>query len=293
MQNNERKMELVSLLAEECGSVADIQKVLKELFSGTIEKMLEAEMDEHLGYEKNDVKENNSGNSRNGYSRKTINSEWGTSELSVLRDRSGDFRPKVIEKRQTRTDDLENKILAMYAKGMSNRDIEDHLKDIYGVTASAGLISKITDKIMPEVSEWQNRPLDSVYAVIFLDGVMFKVRRDSKVINKCVYSFLGITMEGKKEILGFRISENESASFYAGILNELKNRGVKDILIACHDNLNGLSSAISTVFHQTEQQLCVIHQIRNSISFVSYKDLKPLMSDLKKIYTSVSEEQGL
>jgi putative transposase len=176
----------------------------------------------------------------------------------------------------------------MYAKGMTTRDIEDHLRDIYGVEASASLISRITDRIMPQVLEWQSRPLEAIYPIVFLDGIVFKVRKDSKVINKCVYTVLGIDMDGKKEILGLWISENESASFWLSVCNELKNRGVQDILIACRDNLNGFSSAIETVFPKTEQQLCIIHQIRNSTKYVSYKDLKAVMSDLKLVYGAPS-----
>jgi len=291
--NIEKTKELVGILSEECDNLQDVQVLLKNLFKDTIEQMLESEMDEHLGYEKHNILGNNSGNSRNGYGKKTIQTELGESEISVPRDRKGEFSPQVIEKRQTRSDDLEGRILAMYAKGMSNRDIEDHLRDIYGVETSAGLISRITDKILPAVAEWQSRPLDSIYPIVFLDGIVFKVRKDSKVINKCVYTVLGINMDGMKEILGIWISDNESASFWTTVCNELKNRGVQDILIACRDNLSGFSTAIETVFPKTEQQLCVIHQIRNSTKYVSYKDLKPLMSDLKAIYQATSEDDAL
>jgi putative transposase len=195
-----------------------------------------------------------------------------------------EFSPQVIEKRQTRSDDLETRILAMYSKVMSNRDIEDHLRDIYGVEASAGLISKITDKIMPAVAEWQSRPLDAIYPVVFLDGIVFKVRKDGKVINKCVYSVLGIGMDGKKEILGIWISDNESASFWTTVCNELKNRGVQDILIACRDNLSGFSTAIETVFPKTQQQLCVIHQIRKSANHGTLigRNFQPILSTPSK-----------
>ena len=284
--------ELVALLSEECQSMNDVQDLLKNLFKGTIESMLEGEMEEHLGYEKHNVVGNNSGNSRNGYSRKTIKSEMGETEIMVPRDRNGEFDPQLIEKGQTRTNDLEKRILAMYSKGMTTRDIEDHMRDIYGVEASASMISRITDKIMPAVTEWQSRPLDSVYPIVFLDGIVFKVRKDSRVINKCMYSVLGINMEGRKEILGIWLSENESASFWAGVCNDLKNRGVQDILIACRDNLSGFSTAIETVFPKTEQQLCVIHQIRNSTKYVSYKDLKALMADLKLIYGAPTLEDA-
>jgi len=289
----EQEKELVGLISSKCGSLVDVQKMLKNLFKGTIEKMLEAEMDEHLGYNKYEVLGHNSGNSRNGYGKKTIKSELGETEILVPRDRNGDFEPQLIEKRQTRSDDLENRILAMYAKGMSTRDIEDHLRDIYGVEASATLISRITDKVMPAVAEWQSRPLDAVYPIVFLDGIRFKVRKDAKVVNKCVYTVLGVTMDGMKEILGIWISENESASFWLTVCNELKNRGVEDILIACRDNLSGFSTAIETVFPKTEQQLCVVHQIRNSTKYVSYKHLKALMKDLKLVYGAPTEDDAL
>lgn len=199
----------------------------------------------------------------------------------------------MIEKRQTRTDDIEARVLAMYAKGVSTRDIEDHLKDIYGVDVSASLISRITDKIMPELVEWQSRPLSEIYPVVFFDGINFKVKKDGKVINKCVYSVLGIDLDGKKDILGIWISENESASFWTVVFNELKNRGISDILIACHDNLSGFSNALATVFPKSENQLCIIHMIRNSTKYVSYKDIKAVMADLKKIYGATSEEAAL
>jgi len=293
-QLSDKEMQLVALISEECTSPGDVTAKLKELFAGTLEKMLEAEMDEHLGYEKNSVAGNNTGNSRNGYyAPKTIKSEWGETEISVPRDRNGTFEPKAIGKRQTRTDEVEKRVLAMYAKGMSTRDIEDHLRDIYGIDASASLISRITDKIMPEVAEWQSRPLSEVYPVVFFDGIRFKVKKDGKVINKCVYSVLGIDMDGKKDILGIWISETESASFWATVFNELKNRGVKDILIACHDNLSGFTNALEAVFPKTENQLCIIHMIRNSTKYVSYKELKAVMADLKEVYGAVSEEAAL
>ena len=226
---DDREMELVKQLMADCQTTGDIQAKLKKRFAGTIEQMLEAEMDEHLGYEKNSVAGNNSGNSRNGYGKKTIISDYGECEIAVPRDRNGDFEPKVIEKRQTRTNEIKQKIMQMYAKGMSQRDIEDTLKQIYGTEISQGLVSRITDKILPEVNEWQNRPLDAVYPVVFFDGIVFNSRKDNKIVTKCVYSVLGINMEGHKEILGTWISENESASFYASICSDLQSRGVKDI----------------------------------------------------------------
>ncbi|MGI6427962.1 MAG: IS256 family transposase [Natronincolaceae bacterium] len=273
---------------QDCQNTGDIQLKLKRLFAGTIEQMLEAEMDEHLGYEKHSVEGNNSGNSRNGYNYKTIISDYGGSEVAIPRDRNGKFEPKVLQRYQTRTDEIEQKIMAMYSKGMSQRDIEDNLKEIYGADISQTLISKITDKILPEVNEWQNRPLETIYPIVYFDGIVFKSRKDNQIINKCVYTILGIDMNGQKDILGIWISENEGASFYASICSDLKNRGVSDVFIACHDNLKGLGEAINAVFPKTKQQLCTVHQIRNSTKFVCYKDRKEICADLKEIYGAVN-----
>jgi len=285
--------ELVSLIASKCESMQDIHDMLKNLFKDAIEEMLEAEMDEHLGYEKHSPLGDLTGNSRNGYNKKTLQTQMGKAEIQVPRDRNGEFEPQLIEKYQTKSNDIERQVIAMYAKGMSTRDIEDHLRDIYGIDISPALVSRITDKILPQMTEWQSRQLDAVYAVAFLDGIVFKVKKDAKVINKCVYSVLGITLEGKKEILGIWVTENESASFWAAVCNELKNRGVQDILISCHDNLKGFSGAINSVFPKTEQQLCIIHQIRNSTKYVSYKHLKAIIADLKRIYQAPSEDDAL
>ena len=288
----EHEMELVSLLMADCQSTGDIQTKLKRLFAGTIEQMLESEMDEHLGYEKHNNSGDLTGNSRNGYNKKTIISDYGESEIVIPRDRNGEFEPKVLEKRQTRTDEIEQKILAMYAKGMSQRDIEDNLREIYGAEIPQTLISKITDKILPEVNEWQNRPLESVYPIIYFDGIVFKSRKDNHIINKCVYTVLGVDADGQKDILGIWISENEGASFWAAICSDLKKCGVSDILIACHDNLKGLSEAVNAVFPNTKQQLCIVHQIRNSVKFVPHKDKKAVCRDLKKIYGAVNLEDA-
>ncbi len=289
---SEKEMELAKLLMAECETTGDIQEKLKRLFAGTIEQMFEAEMDEHLDYEKNSVLGNNSGNSRNSYGKKTIISDYGEREIAVPRDKNGEFEPKVIEKRQTRTDEIEQKIMTMYAKGMTQRDIKDTLREIYGSEISQGLVSRITDKILPEVNEWQNRLLDIIYPVVFFDGIVFNSRKDNKIINKCVYSVLGINMEGQKEILGTWISEHESASFYASICSDLKNRGVTDIFIACHDNLTGLSEALNSIFPKTKNQLCIVHQIRNSCKFVPYKDRKEVCADLKKIYGAINLDEA-
>jgi putative transposase len=285
---NDKEMELVQLLMADCQNTGDIQTKLKRLFAGTIEQMLESEMDEHLGYAKHTVDGYNTGNSRNGYNKKTIKSDYGETEIVIPRDRNGEFEPQIVGKRQTRTDEIEQKILAMYAKGMSQRDIEDTLREIYGTDIPQTMISKITDKILPEVNEWQNRPLETVYPVIYFDGIVFNSRQDGKIINKCVYSVLGVDIDGHKDILGVWIGENEGASFWAGVCSDLKKRGVHDILIACHDNLKGLSQAINATFPSTKNQLCIVHQIRNSVKFVSWKDRKEICADLKKIYSAVN-----
>jgi putative transposase len=287
-QLNEKQLELAKAIGSECKTPSEVTALLKSLFAGTLEQMMEAEIEEHLGYEKHSPAGDHSGNSRNGFNKKTLKSEWGEAEISVPRDRNGTFEPKVVEKRQTRTEDLESRILAMYGKGMSTREIEEYIRDIYGTDISPGLVSKITDKIMPEVREWQNRPLDDIYPVVFFDGVFFKGRSDGKITKKCVYSVLGVTVEGRKEILGIWIAENESASFWVSVFNDLKNRGVKDILIACHDNLSGFSKALETAYPRTENQLCIVHQIRNSLAFVGYRERKAVAADLKVIYTAVS-----
>ena len=279
-------------LAKTCRTVDDVTEMLKDLFKDTLQEILEAEMDNHLGYDKHDPEGNNTGNSRNGYSEKTVKSKFGKSRISVPRDRNGEFDPQVIKKYETTSNQLEEQIIAMYAKGMSTRDIEDHIRDIYGVEVSPAMVSKITDKIMPLVTEWQARPLDRVYPIVFLDAIHFKVRKDNRIVNKAAYSVLGGTMDGQKEVLGIWIGENESASFWLGVCNDLKSRGVEDILIACKDGLSGFSEAISTVFPKTEIQLCVIHQIRNSLKYVSYKEQKPLMADLKKVYQALTLEEA-
>ena len=280
--------ELAGLIAKQCKNEGDIHAVLKRLFSGTVEEILEAELEEHLGYEKNSASGRNSGNSGNGYGSKTVISEYGESEIAVPRDRNSTFEPQIIEKRQNRSEEIEEKIINMYAKGMTQRDIEETIRDIYGAEVSQSLVSRITDRVLPEVNEWQNRPLDDIYGVIYFDGIIFKSRKDNKIINKCVYSVLGIGMDGRKDILGLWISENESASFWASVCNDMRNRGVKDILIACHDNLTGISTAIAATFPKTKQQLCMVHQIRNSTKYVPFKDRKQVCADLKNIYGAVN-----
>ena len=289
---NEVQHELARELAKNCKTQEDVTSAIKALFADTLESILQAEMDEHLGYEKNDVVGNNSGNSRNGYNRKTISTQHGEAEIEIPRDRNGSFEPQIVPKYQTKSPNIESQIIGMYAKGMSNADIAATMQDIYGINASKDMITSITDKVLPQVMEWQNRRLDSIYPVVFFDGIVFKIRKDGKVVNRCVYTVLGINMDGFKDILGLWIGDNESASFWTTVCNDLKNRGVEQILIACHDNLSGFSSAINTVFPNTRQQLCIIHQIRNSTKHVSYKDLKPIMADLKLIYNANNAENA-
>lgn len=290
--NNTVQHSLAKELAKTCLTQEDITNAIKELFADTVETILRAEMDEHLGYDKHDISGNNSGNSRNGYNRKTISTQHGEAEIEIPRDRNGTFEPRVVPKYETKSQNIENQIIGLYAKGMSNADISATMQDIYGISASKDMVSSITDKVLPQVMEWQNRPLDSVYPVVFFDGVVFKVRKDGKIINRCVYTVLGVNMDGYKDILGLWIGDSESASFWTIVCNDLKNRGIEQILIACHDNLNGFGNAINTVFPKTRQQLCIIHQIRNSTKHVSYKDLKPIMADLKLIYNANNAENA-
>lgn len=245
-----------------------------------------------LGYEKHSTEGTNTGNSRNGYSKKTIKTKYGSTEINIPRDRNAEFEPQIVKKYEPTANALEEQIISMYAKGMSTRDIEEQMRDIYGIDVSPTLVSRITDKIMPQVAEWQSRPLDAIYPIVFLDAIHFKVRKDSRIVNKAAYSVLGITMAGQKEILGIWIGEHESASFWLGVCNELKSRGVTDILIVCKDGLSGFSEAIRTVFPQTEIQLCVIHQIRNSLKYVSYKEQKALMADLKAVYQAITLQEA-
>ncbi len=284
---------LAQELAKECKTVEDVHNMLKDLFKRTIEEVLESEITNHLVYEKHSSQGINSGNSRNSYSTKTLKTQMGETEINIPRDRNGEFEPQIIKKYEKNASELENQIIAKYAKGMSTRDIENHLRDIYGVDVSAGLISRVTDKIMPLVAEWQARPLERIYAIVYLDAIHFKVRKDNRIINKAAYSILGISLSGHKDVLGIWVGETESASFWLSVCNDLKARGIEDILIVAKDGLAGFSEAINTVFPQTDIQLCVIHQIRNSLKYVSYKDQKLLMADLKNVYQALTLEEAM
>ncbi|OXM87065.1 IS256 family transposase [Paenibacillus rigui] len=271
----------------------DAQNALKDLFAETLQEMLEAEMDTHLGYEKHDVQNKQTSNSRNGKSKKKITSEYGEQEITVPRDRFSEFEPLVVKKNQSSVTGIEDQIIALYSKGVSTREIQDHLQNLYGIDVSPTMISNVTNKIIPLIKEWQNRPLQGVYAVVFLDAIHFKVKQDGAIVNKAAYMVIGIDLDGNKDVLGMWIGENESAKFWLSVLNDLKNRGVQDILITCVDNLTGFSQAITACYPKTEIQKCIIHQIRNSTRYVSYKDLKKVTADLKPIYKAVTEEMAL
>lgn len=282
------------LQASNIGSMEDIQNLFRETIAEFMENGLETEMDESLGYGKYDYKNKDTDNSRNGHSKKNLRTSFGEVEVSVPRDRKGEFDPQLIKKNQTSiSQDIEEKIFSMYAKGMTTSDIESHVRDIYGIEVSDTTISRITDKILPIAREWQQRPLESLYAVVFMDAIHYHVRSEGQIVKKAVYIAIGIDMDGHKDVLGMWVGENESAKFWANILNSLRNRGVEDILIACTDNLTGFSAAIEAVFPQTDIQNCIIHQLRNSSKYVSYKDLKALMADLKEVYAAVDEPSAL
>ena len=272
----------------------DLKDVFKLMVGEMLENGLEGELDDELGYTKYDYRNKDGENSRNGYSKKTLKTSFGETEIKVPRDRDGEFEPQLVKKNQTTlTGDIEEKILSMYAKGMTTSDIETHIQDIYGLECSDSTISRITDKILPVVREWQSRPLEEVYAVVFMDAIHFHVRSEGQIVKKAVYIAIGINMDGLKEVLGMWVGENESAKFWLSVMNGLKNRGLQDILIACVDGLTGFPTAIEAVYPKTEIQQCIIHQIRNTTRFVSYKDIKALMADLKKVYAAIDEQTAL
>ncbi len=271
----------------------DIQGMLKDMFGDAIQEMLEAELEDDLGYSRYDYKNKATTNSRNGYSKKKVRSNYGDSEIKIPRDRDGDFEPKIVKKNQTTLPSIDDQVLSMYAKGMTTRDIEKHLESIYGIDASPELISRITDKILPLVTEWQNRPLEEVYAIVFMDAIHYKVRSEGRILNKAAYTVMGVSLDGVKEVLGIWVGEAESAKFWLSVLNEIKNRGVKDILIISVDGLKGFSEAIESAYPETEIQKCILHQIRASTRYVSYKDIKAFTTGLKKIYRAATEEAAL
>ena len=292
--NQEKIKQAVDMLIDKDTDLASFfakEGTLKQLTKNLFERALKAEMEEHLGYSK--YGRIDTENSRNGVGKKRLITEGGVLELEVPRDRNAEFSPILVAKRQTRIEGLDQKVLSLYAKGMSISDIKIQIQELYGAEISESLISRITDNVMDEVRSWQSRPLEGVYAIVYFDALVVKVRQDKRVINKAVYVALGIDLSGRKDILGLWISENEGAKFWLNNFTEMKNRGLKDILIACSDNLTGMSEAIAAVYPQTEHQLCIVHQIRSSLSYVSYKDRKKLAADLKLIYASITEDEAL
>ncbi len=266
--------------------------LLKQLTKALVERAMKAEMTDHLGYEKHDPAGKKTGNSRNGSSKKTIKGEFGNIEIAVPRDRNSTFEPVIVPKGETRFTGFDDKIISMYARGMTTRDIQGHLKDMYGVEVSPTLISQVTDAITEEITLWQNRPLEEVYPIMYLDAVRVKVRHNGTVINKAVYLAIGVTLDGQKDVLGMWVAETEGAKFWLQVVTELSNRGVKDIFVACVDGLKGFPEAIEAVFPKTQVQLCIVHMVRHSLRYVSWKQRKEVAADLKSIYSAPTVEQA-
>lgn len=293
MKENNKGKEILKILQEnyEIETAQDLSGAIKDLFKDALQQMMNAEFDSSMGYSKYDKKVEKT-NYRNGSTKKNLKSEFGEFEFETPRDRKGDFEPKIVPKNKRDVSGIEDKIISLYGRGLSTREINDQIQDLYGIEISSTMVSNITDQILPEIREWQNRPLDDVYPIVFIDAVHFSVRQDNQVVKKAAYIVLGVDKEGTKDILGIWIGENESAKFWLGVLNDLKQRGIKDILILCSDGLTGIKQAIETAFPKTIQQRCIVHIIRNSVKFVYYKDKKEFCNDLKTIYTAKNEKEG-
>lgn len=283
---------LVDQIAGQIKTQDDLADLSRQLLKAAVERVMAAELEDHLGYSKHSPEGHNTGNSRNGHSKKTIKGDFGEVDIQAPRDRNGEFSPQLIAKGKTRINKLDQQILALYARGMTTRDIADALHEMYGADVSHSLIGTVTDAVHEEVQTWQNRPLESLYPILYLDGMVVKVHQDKRVVKKTVYVALGVTTEGHKELLGLWIAETESSKFWLSVLTELQNRGVEDIFIACVDGLTGFPEAITTVFPKAQVQLCIVHQVRNSLKYVSYKDRKAVASDLKKIYQSATVDEA-
>ena len=279
-------------LAKDVKTPADLTSLSAFLTKLTVEAALNGEMAHHLGYDKHSLEGHHSGNSRNGSSPKKLKGSHGEVDIQTPRDRNGTFEPQLIKKGQSRITGMDDQILSLYARGMSTRDIVDAFEEMYGAEISAGLVSQVTNTVMEQVVEWQNRPLDAVYPIVYMDCIVLKIRQDKRVINKAIYLVLGINVEGHKELLGMWMSENEGAKFWLSVLTDLKNRGVQHMLIACVDGLKGFPDAINTAYPDAKIQLCIVHMVRNSLKFVPWKDYKELTSDLKSIYRSITETQA-
>ena len=290
---NEGKKNIIAGLIQEYDikSVEDIQEALKDLLGGTIQEMMEAELDEHLGYDEYERSDNP--DYRNGVKHKKLRSSYGEIPIDVPQDRDGDFEPQIVQKRKKDISAIEQKIIAMSAKGMTTRQISDIIEDIYGFEVSESMVTAVTNKILPKIEEWQQRPLSAVYPIVFIDAIHFSVRDEHIVKKIAAYIILGINDEGKKEVLSITVGENESAKYWLGVLNELKNRGVKDVLVICADGLSGMKEAVNTAFPQTELQRCIVHQVRNTLKYVGAKNKKEFSNDLKTIYHAPSEDAAL
>lgn len=274
-------------------TVGDVYALLRDSFKDMMQEMLEAEMDVSLGYPKNEKGDLLIENKRNGYTPKTVKSQYGEFEVEVPRDRNAEFEPKIIPKYKRDISGIEEKVISLYAHGMSTRDIHDQLQDIYGIEMSAEMVSKITDRIIPDIKEWQSRPLNQMYPFVFMDAIHYKIKEDGRIINRAAYIVLGVTLDGTKDILSITIGANESSKFWLGMLNDLKNRGVMDVLFFCVDGLSGFKEAINAVYPRAEIQRCIIHMLRNSFKYVSYKDIKKFASDFKAVYKAPNEELAL
>ena len=288
----EGKRNIIQQLLQEYDieTAEDIQDALKDLLGGTIKEMMEAEMDDHLGYQK--AERSDSDDYRNGYKSKRVNSSYGSMDIDVPQDRKSTFEPQVVKNRQKDISDIDQKIISMYAKGMTTRQISETIEDIYGFETSEGFISDVTDKILPQIEDWQNRPLDEVYPILYIDAIHYSVRDNGVIRKLAAYVILGINTEGKKEVLSITVGDNESSKYWLSVLNELKNRGVKDILIICADGLSGIKEAIAAAFPKTEYQRCIVHQVRNTLKYVPDKDRKAFAADLKTIYHASDEEKA-
>lgn len=287
---SEGKKNIIAGLIQEYDikSARDIEEALKDLLGGTIQEMLEAEMDEHLGYAAYERSDNT--NSRNGRKTKKVRSSYGEAEIAVPQDREGSFEPKIVQKRQKDISGIEQKIISLYAKGMTTRQISETIEDIYGFEVSDGMVSDITDRVIPQIEEWKNRLLNKIYPIVFIDAVHFSVRDNGQIKKLAAYVILAVNLEGRKEVLSIHIGENESAKYWLGVLNELKNRGVEDILVICADGLSGIKEAVAAAYPKTELQRCIVHQIRNTLKYVGEKNKKEFANDLKTIYQAPSEE---
>lgn len=289
---NENKKNIIAALIDEYDieTADDIQEALRDLLGGTIKSMMEAEMNDHLGYESYERSDNN--NYRNGTKTKKVRSNYGEFEIDVPQDRNSTFEPKVVKKRQKDISEIDQKIISMYARGLTTRQISEQIEEIYGFECSEGFISDVTDKILQDIDDWQKRPLDDIYPIVFIDAVHFSVREDNRIRKLAAYVILAYTLEGRKDVISLEIGENESSKYWLSVLNGLKNRGVKDIMVICADGLSGIKEAISAAYPETEYQRCIVHQVRNTLKYVSYKDMKAFATDLKTIYLAPDEKQG-